>query len=143
MKRSSKARQNRREVILAGGGVLWNRSSRDPLVALVRRIKYGDWALPKGKLKRGETFEDAAIREVREETGCIPKLGDFVGMVYYAVGKDPKVVLYWNMDCARRPTYRSNSEIASVDWLTPQKALRRMSYAGERKILRASLKLQR
>jgi 8-oxo-dGTP diphosphatase len=109
---------------------------------LVRRVKYRDWALPKGKLKRGETFEHAALREVREETGCAPKLREFVGLVHYLVKKEPKVVLYWNMTCARRSSYRPNEEIAKVVWLTPGRALRRMSYAGERKILRAALKLR-
>ena len=135
--------RTKRGVILAGGGILWDHSSPKVLVAIVRRVKYGDWTLPKGKLKRGETFEDAALREVREETGCIPRLRGFVGLVHYTVGKEPKVVLYWNMQCTRRTAFRFNDEIAEVAWLTPETALRRMSYAGDRKILRASLRLQR
>jgi 8-oxo-dGTP diphosphatase len=51
--------------IQAAGGVLM----RDGLLAVVHRPRYDDWSLPKGKLDRGESFEDAALREVWEETG--------------------------------------------------------------------------
>jgi 8-oxo-dGTP diphosphatase len=127
-------------LILAAGGVLWNRSSRSDAIALVSRVKYGDWTLPKGKLKRGETFEGAALREVREETGCRPGLEDFIGLVQYKVRNEPKVVLFWNMRCRRKPTFRANEEIAKLIWLSPERALRRMTYAAERKIVRMAVK---
>jgi len=52
--------------VRAGGGVVLDPEGR---VALVHRPRYDDWTLPKGKLDRGESFEDAAVREVEEETG--------------------------------------------------------------------------
>jgi 8-oxo-dGTP diphosphatase len=129
-----------RRVVLAAGGVVWNHSPDGSLVALVSRVKYGDWTLPKGKLKRGETFEQASLREVREETGCVPRIRNFVGLAHYVTGRGPKVVLFWNMEYAGRPRRRSNAEIAEVVWLTPRRALRRMSYASDRTILRAAVK---
>ena len=36
---------------------------------MVHRPRYDDWSLPKGKLDPGESFEEAALREVEEETG--------------------------------------------------------------------------
>ena len=45
------------------------------LVALVHRPRYDDWTFPKGKLDPGESFEDAAVREVLEETGVRCPLG--------------------------------------------------------------------
>ena len=129
--------------ILAGGGVVWRTSGRGSKIVLVSRVKYGDWALPKGKLKRGETFEEGARREVREETGCTVRLAEFVGLMQYTVKSEPKVVLYWNMECTRSKPHRPNKEIAKVVWLRPSTALRRMSYAGDRRILRAAIKLRR
>ena len=49
----------------AAGGVV----VRDGEVVVVHRPRYEDWTLPKGKLDPGETLEEAALREVEEETG--------------------------------------------------------------------------
>lgn len=55
------------------GAIVW----RDDRVLMIRRAKppaYGEWSLPGGELEVGETLFDAAVREVREETGidCRP-----------------------------------------------------------------------
>jgi len=55
--------------ILAAGGIIIDESSDSRRVLLVHRPQYDDWTFPKGKLDRGETVEEAAVREVREETG--------------------------------------------------------------------------
>ncbi len=52
------------QLIQAGGGVV--RNPKDELLMIFRR---GTWDLPKGKLDDGETLEECALREVREETG--------------------------------------------------------------------------
>ena len=57
----------------AAGGVVLDDEGR---VALVHRPRYDDWSLPKGKLEPGEAFEEAALREVEEETGMRCRLGD-------------------------------------------------------------------
>ncbi len=53
------------KVVRAAGGIV----VRDGRVLLVHRPKYDDWTLPKGKAEAGESDEDCALREVREETG--------------------------------------------------------------------------
>ena len=69
----------------AGGVVV-----RDGRVLLVHRARYDDWSLPKGKLEPGETWEDAALREVREETGVRCALGEFLGSSHYAVNGEAR-----------------------------------------------------
>jgi 8-oxo-dGTP pyrophosphatase MutT (NUDIX family) len=53
-----------RKTIMAGGGLVKN--EKDEILFMFRR---GKWDLPKGKLDPGESLEECAIREVREETG--------------------------------------------------------------------------
>ena len=58
------------DAVLAAGGVVWRRTNSAKVeVLLVHRPKYDDWTLPKGKLEPGESFKEAAVREVEEETG--------------------------------------------------------------------------
>ena len=71
---------------------------------LVHRPRYDDWTLPKGKNEPGERDEDAALREVEEETGFRCTLGDPAGETRYDDAKGrPKVVRYWVMEPTRGP----------------------------------------
>ena len=57
-----------RAPVLAAGGIVL-RCGATPLIAVVRQRKRNEWVLPKGKLDDGEGDEEAALREVHEETG--------------------------------------------------------------------------
>jgi len=87
------------ETVRAAGGLVC-RTTPDGIleVVLVHRPAYDDWAFPKGKLHRGETEEEAAVREVEEETGLRCRLEEEVGTSSY---RDPlgraKTVRYWRM----------------------------------------------
>src|SRR3954470_19701929 len=64
------------DVVRAAGGIVWRRDERGAIeLVIVHRPRYDDWSLPKGKLERGETEEQGALREVAEETGLRCKLG--------------------------------------------------------------------
>ncbi len=65
------------ERVEAAGGVVVDGDGR---VCLVHRPRYDDWSLPKGKLDAGESFEEAALREVEEETGLVCALADGAGL---------------------------------------------------------------
>jgi len=53
----------------AAGGVVVRFEKGKPLVALIREASYNDYFLPKGKVEKGETLEEAAVREIEEEAG--------------------------------------------------------------------------
>ena len=70
---------SKQSAILAAGGIVSRATHSGVQFALIHRKRYGDYCLPKGKLHEGESFIDAALREVREETGNSAVAGPFIG----------------------------------------------------------------
>lgn len=86
------------DVVRAAGGVVWRRVDDHVEILVVHRPRYDDWSLPKGKLDPGESEEEAALREVEEETGLRCELGAQLATVEYTDRKGrPKRVRYWAM----------------------------------------------
>jgi 8-oxo-dGTP pyrophosphatase MutT (NUDIX family) len=83
--------------VLAAGAVCWRHGADGLEVALIHRPKYNDWSWPKGKVEPGETLPEAAVREVKEETGFDIHLGIPLPTAEYMVGgKKLKKVFYWS-----------------------------------------------
>ena len=66
-----------REEISAGGVVLFGNA-----ILMLRKFN-GDWVLPKGKVEEGENNEEAALREVSEETGVKAEILKYLGEIHY------------------------------------------------------------
>ena len=137
----SKLKTSRRGVYESAGGLLWREQDGVRLLAVVHRPRYKDWTLPKGTLKKGETWQQAALREVQEETACEPRLGKFAGCSAYQIYTTPKVVLFWHMTLAVENKLVPNDEIDALSWLTVDEALQRLTYADERELLQKASKL--
>ncbi len=120
------------EEIQAAGGVL----VRDGRVALVHRPRYDDWTLPKGKLESGEEPEQAALREVWEETGFRARLGRELPSTSYIDHKDrPKRVRYWLME-PESGEFAPNNEVDELRWLTPDEARELLTHDRDSALLR-------
>ena len=121
------------EVNAAGGVVV-----RDGHVCLVPRPRYDDWTLPKGKLDAGESFEDAALREVWEETGLRCRLREELQPARYRDHKDrPKLVRYWLMDVVGDDGFRPDDEVDEVRWVAPHQARELLTYDHARALVAA------
>ncbi len=121
--------------VFAAGGVVWRRGDRGMEIALVHRPKYDDWSLPKGKLDPGESFEDAALREVEEETGLRCELGDFLDEVSYRDNKDrEKLVRYWAME-AGGGDFEPDDEVDELRWVPLDDALSELTYDFDRRLV--------
>jgi 8-oxo-dGTP diphosphatase len=119
------------EVLAAGGLVLRDGTH----IAVVHRPRYDDWSLPKGKLDKGESFEEGALREVLEETGLTCRITDTLGDTSYHDRKDrPKLVRYYRME-PESGEFTPNDEVDELRWLEPAEALELLSYDFDRELV--------
>lgn len=105
-------------------------------ITVVHRPRYDDWSWPKGKLDEDESYEEAALREVEEETGLVCRLVRPYGWTAYLDRKGrEKIVRYWLMEPADG-TFRPSAEVDELRWLTVEEALRLLTYERDRALLR-------
>jgi 8-oxo-dGTP diphosphatase len=119
----------------AGGVVVRPGSDERPEIVLVHRPRYDDWTLPKGKARVGETDEECALREVREETGLECELVRELPTARYRDSKGRrKTVRYWEM----RPLVGDldpRDEVDEARWVPLEAAPSALTHAREREIL--------
>ena len=105
-------------------------------ILVVHRPAYGDWSFPKGKLDKGESFEDAAVREVVEETGLVCELGRELPSTWYIDGKGRlKLVRYWAMRVVGIEPWAPNDEVDQRRWVTLDAAAGLLTYDHDRLLL--------
>jgi len=115
-------------------------SNPPPQVLIVHRPKYDDWSFPKGKADPGESIEETALREVREETGIEARIINHlpsVRYIYEGTEHIPrrKIVYYFLMEPSGGSIVVNGYEIDGAEWVDPQQALDRLSYDHDRKLL--------
>ena len=82
------------EQAFSAGGVVYRTDGGNLLIALCGRTKTGTWNLPKGTPDDGETIEQTALREVKEETGLDVQLTGLVGL--YSRAESPVVLAVYS-----------------------------------------------
>lgn len=125
------------ETVRAAGGVVHREGASGVEVIVVHRPRYDDLSLPKGKLLRGESHRDAALREVKEETGFDCELEDELPEVAYvdSLGR-PKIVRYWMMRAVAEETFHPTPEVDEVRWVPLEEASEMLTYPHDRKLIR-------
>lgn len=123
------------DTVRAAGGVVTRRGADGLEVVVVHRLSYGDWTFPKGKLHEGENEEDAALREVEEETSLRCRLGRELGSTRYhdSQGRS-KTVRYWQMTVAEGELEPAN-EIDAARWSPLEEARELLTYERDVTIL--------
>lgn len=129
----------------AGGVVFRNGPEGQPQVVLVGRSSDGRWQLPKGLVGAGERREEAAVREVEEETGIHPRLLAPLGQLSYwfisGGRRIHKTVYFYLMEFAGGDTALHDAEYDLVTWFDVPEAERRLSFESEREMLRRAAAL--
>jgi 8-oxo-dGTP pyrophosphatase MutT (NUDIX family)/phosphohistidine phosphatase SixA len=132
--------------VLAAGALCWREEADKLMVAVIHRGRYDDWTFPKGKVDPGESLPEAAVREIREETGLKVKLGVPLETVSYPLDKSKtKVVHYWaakvSSSAIEKSKFKPNEEVSEVVWLEAKKAAPRLSYQHDRELLQELIDL--
>jgi 8-oxo-dGTP diphosphatase len=123
----------------AAGGVVTRAASGGLLEYLVvHRPRYDDWSLPKGKLEPGESHEDAARREIEEETGVRVELGAVLPTSEYVDRHGrPKIVHYWRMTQVGTTHWEPSEEVDETRWITAAEAATLLTYEHDRRLIAA------
>ena len=138
-----KPRGFRASIMAAGGVVHRENGAGKRKFLLVHRPRYDDWSLPKGKLNRREGFLEAALREVREETGLLGRVLERIDKVEYwyrwKENDEPvryhKIVYFFLIEHQGGDIEDHDFEVDEVRWFPLAEAERMASYESEREIL--------
>ncbi|MCS7242749.1 MAG: NUDIX domain-containing protein [Candidatus Caldatribacterium sp.] len=126
-------------IVRSSGGVVVRKANASFEVLLIRKRNASFWTLPKGHLEKGEKEEEAAIREIREETGYVPRLGPKLGEISYTYERDNRVfeehVLFYLAEAEKEEARVAEGEVAEVRWFPLAKALSLLFYENEQHIL--------
>lgn len=119
--------------IVAAGAILWRIEKGELKVAIIHRSRYDDWSWPKGKIDKGETVPQAAVREIREETGLKITLGVHLAEINYVMPNGGhKQVHYWAAKVSDKSLanskFKPSEEVEKVDWKTVAQARKLLSY---------------
>lgn len=129
----------------SSGGIIYRRKDNSLEVALTSRTTQTGkrvWCLPKGWVEKGETLEETAQREVREETGLrgqvIEKLGD---IHYWFYSRDEKcriskTVYFFLLKFLEGDVKGHDFEVDEVRWIPVEEAEDILSFKTERDIMR-------
>jgi 8-oxo-dGTP pyrophosphatase MutT (NUDIX family) len=126
--------------VFAAGALCWREVDGQLLIAIIHRKRYGDWSWPKGKVDPGESLPQAAVREIREETGLKVKLGVHLGTQKYMLQNGAaKEVHYWAAKVSDKSlaesTFKPDEEVERIEWKTPKEIDDLLSYEQDKEFL--------
>lgn len=133
--------------LVSAGGVVTRSEDVGREVLLCGRIAPKVWALPKGTPEVGETHEQTALREVREETGLEAMAKEFIGTIDYWFNRTSdggccyKTVHYFLMTVTGGDIAFHDCEFDTVRWFRVGDALKNMTYRNEVRVVEKGLSM--
>ena len=134
----------------AGGLVVGVHDDVAQAAIIARRNRAGrlEWCLPKGHLEGAETPEEAAVREIAEETGITGEVRHRLGVIDYWFGGDDrrvhKVVHHFLLAAVGghlTNEHDPDQEVEEVEWVPLDELGTRLSYPNERRLAATAVEL--
>ena|SRR5690242_5618326 len=134
---------------VSAGGVVYRKKAAGAEVAIIKVGPVIRWQLPKGIVDEGETPEQAAVREVREETGLNAEIESTLETIeywYVSGGKTGKVryhkfVHFYLMKYRSGKTDDHDDEVIEARWVPIVDAIRMLSFKSERELVEKAAEL--
>ncbi len=130
-----------KEEMSAGGVVVFGNA-----ILLLRKYN-GDWVLPKGRVEKDEQIQEAALREVREETGVDAQVERYLGEIHYTYKENwdetnriHKTVHWYMMKSRNMDTVPQKEEgFVEAKYVHMDKAVEIAKYHDEREIIKVAV----
>jgi 8-oxo-dGTP pyrophosphatase MutT (NUDIX family) len=126
---------------VSAGGLVIDRAASKPRAALIGRYDRRGrlrWSMPKGHVEPGETQEQAAVREVAEETGILGRVVAPLGVIRFSFTADDrrvrKTVHHYLLLAEGGELSDADAEVAAVEWVPVPDLVHRLAYADERRL---------
>jgi len=140
----------------SAGGVVYKQSLRSSPTAVglkkdneglkilvSQHSQHHGWVFPKGKIDKGETKEEAALREVKEESGAEAEILQAMSPISYWYAweeeKRKKTVYYFIMKYTGGDITQHDYEMEAVEWIAPEEVLTRLTYKGDKDVFKEAL----
>lgn len=129
---------------VSAGGVVFRRSDNQIQVALISVGQKERWQLPKGLVNPDESYENAAIREVREETGLEAELVALIDKIeYWYASKEQgqpvrfhKFVYFYLLRYKSGSTENHDQEVNEARWVEIDQAYELLTFKTEQKVVK-------
>ena len=132
----------------SAGGIVFNKQGQVLVIqnASMRDTRKIYWGFPKGRLEEKESNKDAALREVKEETGIdteiIEKVGESKYVFTFQGEKIFKVVTIFLMSALTEDINYQKEELEGAGWMEPSEALKVLSFSNDKTLLKKALEMK-
>lgn len=130
---------------VSAGGVVFNSDK----ILLLRKFN-GGWVLPKGHVKKGETFSQTALREVKEESGIKAEIGEYIDKIeyqYYNFRKKKKSIktVHWFTMYSHEMNFipLKKEGFNGAQYVEAEKALKILIHKNEKMIIKKAIELKK
>lgn len=125
---------------LSSAGIVLFRMKGNQREYLLLHYPHGHWDLPKGKIEKGESKQEAALRELHEEAGLTAKILDgFEEQFFYFFKQDGELMhktVYFFIGKAEPGDIKLSHEHIGFAWLSFDEALERLSFKNAKELLK-------